>query len=225
VSDDSVAAGAERPGGSREAELGFYFPTPVDGEAPRLAKQAIAEAVRRLLDDVVMLDAADAEPGALEEALARVEAVRDRLSSLPSLRDQPRDAWPAEEASQRAKGPVSGLCNPLAPPVHLAQSEAGVTGWAVYGPAHEGGTGYVHAGLQAAAFADLLGSAQFAGPAAGRTGTLTVRYRSITPLNQRIDFRGRIDRVEGRKTFSSAESFHGDTLCAEAEAIFVAART
>jgi hypothetical protein len=33
-----------------------------------------------------------------------------------------------------------------------------------------------------------------------------------------------LDRVEGRKTFTTGQLYAGDTLCAEAEGLFIAAR-
>ena len=53
------------------------------------------------------------------------------------------------------------------------------------------------------------------------TGTLVVRYRKPTPLYREVRFTGRVDSVDGRKIFTSATLHDGETLCAEAEAIFV----
>ena len=53
------------------------------------------------------------------------------------------------------------------------------------------------------------------------TGSLTVRYRKPTPLHREIHFAGRVDRVEGRKIFTSGTLFDGETLCAEADGLFI----
>ena len=53
------------------------------------------------------------------------------------------------------------------------------------------------------------------------TGTLTIRYRSPTPLHTELRFEASVTRTEGRKTFASGTLHADDTLCAEAEAIFV----
>lgn len=53
------------------------------------------------------------------------------------------------------------------------------------------------------------------------TGTLTVKYRKPTPLYRELHFRCRVDRVEGRKIFTTGTLHEGDTLCAEAEAVFI----
>ena len=53
------------------------------------------------------------------------------------------------------------------------------------------------------------------------TGTLTVRYRNPTPLHQELRFEGRLERVEGRKIFTTGTCRVGSTLTAEAEGIFI----
>jgi acyl-CoA thioesterase FadM len=53
------------------------------------------------------------------------------------------------------------------------------------------------------------------------TGTLTVKYRSPTPLHAELHFVGELTRVEGRKIFTEGRVFAGDRLCAEAEAVFI----
>jgi acyl-CoA thioesterase FadM len=54
------------------------------------------------------------------------------------------------------------------------------------------------------------------------TGTLTVRYRRPTPLHTELRFNARFDRAEGRKIYTSGQLFAGESLCAEAEGLFIA---
>jgi acyl-CoA thioesterase FadM len=68
---------------------------------------------------------------------------------------------------------------------------------------------------------ELLGFAQSMGGQPGMTGTLTIRYRSPTPLHTELRLQARVDGVERRKTLASGEIYAGETLCAEAEGIFV----
>ena len=49
-------------------------------------------------------------------------------------------------------------------------------------------------------------------------------YRSPAPLHTELQFRCDLNRQEGRKIFADGRVFAGDTLCAEAEAIFISAR-
>jgi acyl-CoA thioesterase FadM len=53
------------------------------------------------------------------------------------------------------------------------------------------------------------------------TGTLTIKYRSPTPLHTPLDFAASVDRIEGRKVFTSGSIHAGERLCAEAEGIFI----
>ena len=79
----------------------------------------------------------------------------------------------------------------------------------------------MHGGFVAAALDELLGMAQSLSGKAGMTGTLTVRYRKPTPLHTDLTLTARVEKVEGRKIFTSGEVRAGDMLCAEAEGIFI----
>ena len=96
-----------------------------------------------------------------------------------------------------------------------------VVGEVTYGAAYEGPPSCVHGGFIAAGFDEVLGFAQALTGRPGMTARLEVQYRSPTPLHQPLRYEGRIDRVEGRKIFAVGTLHHGDTLCAEAQALFV----
>ena len=127
--------------------------------------------------------------------------------------------------------PIIGRRNPIAPPVrmwkqHLAEGSGAhgafeVLGEATLRAAYNGPPGSVHGGVVAAVFDELLGCAAVVNEVAGFTGTLTVVYRSPTPLDEPLTMRAWIDRVEGRKTFARGELHHAGTLCAEADGIFI----
>jgi acyl-coenzyme A thioesterase PaaI-like protein len=115
-----------------------------------------------------------------------------------------------------------GRANPLAPPLNLWFSEDAVHGSTVFEAAYEGPPGCVHGGYIAAAFDEVLGSAQSLGGKPGMTGRLTVHYRSPTPLRTDVRFEGRVVDVSGRKTLTRGTLHDGDRLCAEAEGLFIA---
>lgn len=94
-----------------------------------------------------------------------------------------------------------------------------------FGRYYLGGGEAVHGGAIPLVFDELLGTlTNFGTRPSSRTAYLTVGFRAITPLDTELEVTGRIDRVEGRKTFVSGELRHGDLLCADAEALFVALR-
>jgi acyl-coenzyme A thioesterase PaaI-like protein len=108
--------------------------------------------------------------------------------------------------------------------MRLRQEGDVVVGEITFGSAYEGPPGCVHGGYVAGAFDELLGATQSLSGAPGMTGTLTVRYRSPTPLHVPVIMRGRIRGVEGRKIFAEGTLHHEDRLCAEAEGIFISIR-
>ncbi|MFI9508254.1 PaaI family thioesterase [Nocardia sp. NPDC052566] len=87
---------------------------------------------------------------------------------------------------------------------------------------HLGGNAAAHGGQIAAGFDDLLGmaAAVHAG-AVTRTASLTVDYRSVTPLNTELTLHAWAERQEGRKVFVRATLHDGDRLCAEAHGLFI----
>ena len=88
-----------------------------------------------------------------------------------------------------------------------------------------GGNGAVHGGALPLLFDDILGRfAQIGGRPIARTAYLHVDYRSITPVGKPLRLAGEIVSEQGRKRLVRATLEDGDTLCAEAEGLFVALR-
>lgn len=88
-----------------------------------------------------------------------------------------------------------------------------------------GGNGAAHGGQAALAFDDLLGmTAALASGKVTRTAYLTVNYRAVTPILQRLKIATSIDRIDGRKVFVRATMHHDETLCCEADGLFIVLR-
>lgn len=121
--------------------------------------------------------------------------------------------------------PVVGPLNPIAPPVRMwrvhTDNGGEIHGDVTFGAAFNGPPDCVHGGVIAETMDELLGCVCVTNGLGGFTGTLTVIYRSPTPLGTRLTLRGWHDRSEGRKIFAKGTIHHGDTLCAEAEGIFI----
>ena len=117
--------------------------------------------------------------------------------------------------------PLIGLSNPLAPPMDISIVGDEVVGTVTCGSAYEGPPGHVHGGFIAALFDDLLGLAQGLSGHHGMTGRLTIHYRSPTPLHTKLSVRGWLERADGRKIVCKGTMHDGDTLCAEAEGLFI----
>ena len=210
---------ADSPGAARPETSWVYFPgLPADPAATE-AKHRLAGLLRQLAQECATVDPAAAGAGKLVALSGPLAAVLSELEAMPRIDPRQRSA----DASLAERGPFVGAGNPIASPLHLRLDGRTARGWAVYGSAYEGGIGDMHGGAVMAAFDDLLGCVQMAGPVVGRTGTLTVRFRAPSPIGRRIDYVGRLDRVEGRKAFCSGEATSEGVLLAEAEAVFIAA--
>lgn len=197
---------------------------PVEDEG-RAAKHRLVREVKRIVDDVALLDVGANEIDDLNDFADEACTLADRVERAPSLRAfggaavaGPADAVLAE------RSPISGRSNPLAPPLHLEVTDGVTRAWAVWTDAYEGPPGCLHGGWVAAAFDDLMGLAQMASGKAGFTGTLTVKMMKPTPLNRRIDYEAWLDRVDGRKIWCKASARHGDELLGEAEIVFISPR-
>ncbi|MCZ7629824.1 MAG: hypothetical protein M5U19_12590 [Microthrixaceae bacterium] len=96
------------------------------------------------------------------------------------------------------QSPLSGLSNPLSPPLVLSYDPADASalrGHVNFGTAYEGPPGFVHGGYVAAVFDELLGATQSLSGTQGMTAHLGVDYRSPTPGRGSRDARlGRVDR-------------------------------
>jgi acyl-coenzyme A thioesterase PaaI-like protein len=118
--------------------------------------------------------------------------------------------------------PIMGMANPIAAPARIESGgDRTIIMHMQFGSAYEGPPGSVHGGVVAAAFDEVLGMTQSLSGEPGMTGTLTVKYRRPTPLHCELRFEGTLDRVEGRKIFTTGRCFAGDDLTAEAEGLFI----
>lgn len=195
-------------------------------DSPRAAKHALVRAVKQLIELTAHVDVhEDVDLGEIARITAEVDGISDRLAPMPSLHAKGGlGAVGGDDGALLERSGISGRSNPLAAPVQWVIHDDVAVGWATYSPAYEGPTGHVHGGFVAAAFDDLMGSAQTLSGLAGYTGTLTVKMLRPTPLRKRIDYEAGVTRVEGRKIFVwGTASCEGDRL-AEAEIVFIAPR-
>jgi acyl-coenzyme A thioesterase PaaI-like protein len=209
---------AQLPGDARAVWLVADPPE----EGGRRAKHELAEATRRLVEAVALLDVGEADPADVDALTADVRALTGRLAEPPSLRRHGGAATsPYPDGALTERSGISGRSNPLAPPLRLRSDGDRTLGAAVYGDAYEGPPGCLHGGFVAAAFDDLLGCAQMASGTAGFTGTLTIRMRKPTPLDTRIDYEAGVTRRSGRRIVCWGRSTADGVLLAEAEGIFI----
>lgn len=123
--------------------------------------------------------------------------------------------------------PMAGPVNAIAPPIVIRADGDRAIGEATYDARFEGMPGLVQGGFLAAGFDLMLGQAVLLSGLAGPTGTLTVRYRSPTPIDSLLRYETWTERIEGRRIHVAGTLTHvaSGTVTAEAEGIFIAPRS
>ncbi len=91
------------------------------------------------------------------------------------------------------------------------------------GAAFEGPPGHVHGGVSAKILDHVLGDAASTPGVHRLTGTLTVRYRRLTPLG-RLHAEARISHTDGVKTYAVGHLADDQGVTVEAEAVFIEPR-
>jgi acyl-coenzyme A thioesterase PaaI-like protein len=194
-----------------------------DEISPRRAEMRRLAAAARVV--IERLASTDAEHDVIERAAQHLEAAADELAGPRKVRSYEGFAESANAGGDPHAhfdhSPIIGMANPIAPPLRVQWGGDKVIAHAMFGSAYEGPPGSVHGGWLAAAFDEVLGMAQSIGGQPGMTGTLTIKYRKPTPLHTELRFEGTLDRVDGRKIFTSGRCFDGDTMTAEAEGLFI----
>lgn len=197
-----------------------------------------AAGLRRIIERLALVDApTDALAAAADAAAAFADRMDEEFpkrrswyeaaeTAVGEIKDIPASAESRAENGFFDRSPIVGLSNPLAAPLSLEMGEdrdgrKQVIGRVQFNAAYEGPPGNVHGGMVAAAWDEVLGMAQSLSGQAGFTGTLTIRYRSPTPLYEPLIFNAWVDRVEGRKIFTRGTCHAGERLTSEAEAIFI----
>ncbi|HEY3830960.1 MAG TPA: PaaI family thioesterase [Acidimicrobiia bacterium] len=203
------------------------YPDEIAYVSPERAR--LAEAARALIDAVMTTP--DATADQLTASASRIEATTLELVGDVD-RMQRRDDTLRTHGDYLPRSPVVGQASPLAPgsidwelvddPAHEGWKRCVATGTLT--AAYEGPPRFVHGGIVALFFDEILGIANIASGCPGMTGSLTVKYRRPTPLFQTLRWEGWVEEVHGRRVRSRATVHHGDVLCAEADGVFVQPR-
>lgn len=186
------------------------------------AKRRVAAALRELHEVLVSSTPAAAE---LHSLAARIEEATRALAGGPRIFGRLAFVEDGTHGNFRQiaheLNPLSGISNPLAPPLNIWIEGDVAHGRATLGWVYEGPPGSVHGGYVAALFDQFMGMAQAIGGQPGMTGTLKIRYRRRTPLNTELRLLARVTGIEGRKTLVHATLHADEVLTAECEGVFV----
>jgi acyl-coenzyme A thioesterase PaaI-like protein len=91
-------------------------------------------------------------------------------------------------------------------------------------PFYLGGNGAAHGGTLPLVFDEALARLTNFDRGTGRTAYLNVTYRSVTLLGRDIRVKAHIERIDGRKRYAAGALYDGDTVTAEASALYVELR-
>jgi len=187
---------------------------------PSDARSHLAEATRHLLDAIITLP--EVPDDEIEGAAEAIREVSRRLvaDERPTGVGRP----PGHPLDWLPRSPFVGKESPVSPPAEWLLSGGRVHASVTFGALYEGPPGYVHGGFIAMAFDEVLSLANARLGQPGMTGTLSVKYRHPTPLHREVHLRSWVEHMKGRRVVVRGELSDGDTLCAEAEGLFVALR-
>jgi acyl-coenzyme A thioesterase PaaI-like protein len=188
-----------------------------------------ADVMRRLGHAIVAHDlddrAFDRITATVEELLALVEGAPARERSTPDMNG---DLFVVPPPQGGARGShfsdciVTGPANPMGVAAQVLRDGDDAVLRATLGDAFEGAPGRAHGGMVAALFDETMGFVLSITCTPAFTGRLSVTYRAPVPIGVPLEFRARLTGREGWKLLMNGEARNGDTILAEAEALFVA---
>jgi hypothetical protein len=191
----------------------WMLPPVTDAELGDAVVTAV-EVYRDLQEALATAGATD--PAVWAAVTAQLRGARDLLAAY------------AVEEERRVVGrwpDVPGRGQALVPPVFIDERDRDtVRGRVTFGSFYLGRNDAVHGGTLPLVFDEVLGSLANEGRSPARTAYLHVDYRAITPIGAELVLTGRVEREEGRKRFVRGELWHGATLTAESNGLFVALR-
>lgn len=198
-------------------------------EDPARAMQALSLETRKLIDQVRSTGApADALARCQEHIAAAIAALDPRKqvcnASAHGLGMDTAASAPRDINQMLPFSPITGSCNPVAPPVVFRLEGDEVRGEASFSSVYAGPPNTVHGGTIAGLFDELLSIANIANGKAAYTGSLTIKYHAPTPLNTKVDLYAFCLSRSGRKVKSRGEMRCKGVLTASAEGLFIVPR-
>ncbi|MCU1480635.1 MAG: hypothetical protein JWQ19_1421 [Subtercola sp.] len=194
-----------------------------DLERRRAAAVDLADALRQAN---IVLTGVDATA---EQLASAAGAVRSAIGVLGDIVRPLNEVSPFDDLAEgkRFFSPVIGAGNPMSPPLTFETTPQGVEARGTFDRRFEGPPGFVHGGISALLFDELLGTAMARAGRWGMTAQLTVDYRRALPLDTELTMKATVSSAEGRKTWiegSITVSSQPDVVFATASALFIEPR-
>lgn len=179
----------------------------------------LAAAVRGLVHASLRTDV---DPDTLQNAASAVASITETLQRSQAPRSQRQLRHGETGRAVVWANPVTGLRNPLAPPLAVHHEPDGRC-WSEFtlGEIYEGPPGLVHGGVCAMLLDQVLGEVATEGMTRPRfTGTITVKYLRGTPLGP-LRIEAYTEREEEHKTYVRGFISDADGPTAEADGVFI----
>lgn len=197
--------------------------TPAEVAAQEALYGPFTQHVRELVDAVIRTEVDDEVVREIDEQVQKLTArLRERqIDGAFGIRHD------GETMTRPWGNAVIGLRNALAPPLEVVREDGREDGrcWAEFelGAAYEGPPGLVHGGVTAMLLDHVLGQVAGNRGKPRMTASLTLRYLRPTPLGP-LRIEGRVERVEGYKTFAVGHIRDAEGPTVEASGVFVLPR-
>ena len=189
-------------------------------------REAVANLGSALREVIVAQAAHEVSPENLAEAARLARTItslltgnRRDLTQIASVDSMPEGV--------RYFSPVTGLGNPMSPPLIFGCEGESVVVRTTLDRRFEGPPGHVHGGVTGLLLDEVLGQAGTQAGRWGMTAFLNITYRRALPLDTELELTSRIDWIDGRKTHvlgSIALASDPSVLHVEAEALFIEPR-
>jgi acyl-coenzyme A thioesterase PaaI-like protein len=190
-------------------------------------REAVADLGSALREALVAQAANEVSIDHLVEAAGLARALTALLAENP--RDLTRvasvDSLPE---AIRYFSPVTGLGNPMSPPLVFGREGETVVVRTTLDRRFEGPPGFVHGGVTGLLLDEVLGQAGTLAGRWGMTAYLNITYRRALPLDTELELTSHIDWFDGRKTHvvgAIALASDPSTPHVEAEALFIEPRS
>jgi acyl-coenzyme A thioesterase PaaI-like protein len=186
----------------------------------------LAESVRELAETSSRI--AEIPPELAEQVEAerlQIEALTRELDAFALHDAMPRmGPEPVGRRPYYVSGVLMGLLHPVQPDLEVRHEDGVTRGRVRFGVVFEGPPGCVHGGYVAHFFDQILGQHNLYSQIPAMTATLSVRYRSGTPILRDLTFEVRHRREGERKVVTSSALEVDGEVVSEGEGLFVIPR-
>lgn len=182
--------------------------------------EEVAEATRRLMAAVLRTGRDNPHLARIRDTLHEIADTLDEHS--PGLDTRLVEMWEGNGPTRHS--PVTGVDNPIAPPLQFRGYDDGsIRGETTLDLPYQGPPAKVHGGMSALLLDHALGNANDYAGERGMTAQLTVRYHRVAPLFEPLTVAARQVSRDGRKIHTVGEISTADgEVCVSAEGLFIA---